>query len=213
MSTPSRRELNRTRTRDALLEATRTVTAEHGIDAATIEQIAEHAGVSRRTFFNYFPSVDAALAEAVMSSIAGVADIYLARPAEEDPLTAVIESLQEAPFDQEFLGWIVSISCHGAALPPRAAQLWRHHRDWVAELIGQRVGADPSSLYCSTLGGTVMSVFEASEVLWLETLPRTTLTADDVAEFNDLIRTGLAMARAGWQHPAPAADGAPPAHP
>ena len=38
------------------------LTEEHGLDGFTMEELAESAGVSRRTLFNYFPSkIDAVL--------------------------------------------------------------------------------------------------------------------------------------------------------
>lgn len=210
MATQNRRELNRARTREALLTATRAMTAERGLHAVTVEEIADHAGVSRRTFFNYFPSIDAALAESVTGSIAGVADAYLARPTQEDPLTAVIAALIEEPLGEDLLGWIAELNCHDDGVPPRATQLWHHHRDWVAGLSYQRLGEDTDALYCLTLAATVMSVFESSEETWLNTRSRTPLTDDDVVEFNELIRRGLTMARDGWQHP-PATNGRSPA--
>ena len=59
MPTTSRRAKNKARTRDALIAAATTLFRVHGYEATTIDQIAAGAGVSRRTFFRYFPSKDA----------------------------------------------------------------------------------------------------------------------------------------------------------
>lgn len=53
---PGLREQKRTATRRALIAATRSLSAEHGFSHVTVEEICERAGVSRRTFFNYFPA-------------------------------------------------------------------------------------------------------------------------------------------------------------
>lgn len=49
--------------RRAILEAARSLATEHGADAFTVEQVAERAGVSRRTVFNYVASLDQLLVE------------------------------------------------------------------------------------------------------------------------------------------------------
>ena len=54
------REQKKLLTRKALHDAARRLVLEHGVNAATIEGICAEAGVSPRTFFNYFPSKAAA---------------------------------------------------------------------------------------------------------------------------------------------------------
>lgn len=49
------------RTRDALVAHARTLTAEHGLAGFTVEELCAHVGVSRRTFFNYFPAKEDAV--------------------------------------------------------------------------------------------------------------------------------------------------------
>jgi AcrR family transcriptional regulator len=44
-----------------LTEVSRRLTAEHGLAGFTIEQVCDAVGVSRRTFFNYFPSKEEAV--------------------------------------------------------------------------------------------------------------------------------------------------------
>ncbi|GHJ43771.1 hypothetical protein Cs7R123_11130 [Catellatospora sp. TT07R-123] len=48
----------RARRRAELLAAARTLFLARGVDAVTVEQIAEHAEVTRRTVYRYFPSRD-----------------------------------------------------------------------------------------------------------------------------------------------------------
>ena len=48
-------------TRASLTRAARRLTAERGLAGFTVEELCETVGVSRRTFFNYFPSKEAAL--------------------------------------------------------------------------------------------------------------------------------------------------------
>jgi len=57
----SRRELNRVQTSEAIHAAAVTLVLRHGLGGATIDAIAEQAGVSRRTLFNYFPTKEDAV--------------------------------------------------------------------------------------------------------------------------------------------------------
>ena len=56
--TPSLRERKKQRTRELLIETANKLFLENGFDRTTVDQIAEAAGVSQRTFFRYFPSKD-----------------------------------------------------------------------------------------------------------------------------------------------------------
>lgn len=58
---PGLRDAKKRSTRRALGTAARDLVLEHGLDAVTIEQIAGVAGVSVRTFFNYFESKEVAI--------------------------------------------------------------------------------------------------------------------------------------------------------
>lgn len=49
----------RSATRNALVEAAFTLFLRDGFDAVTVADIADHAGVARRTFFRYYPSKEA----------------------------------------------------------------------------------------------------------------------------------------------------------
>lgn len=55
------RARKREATRSAITAKARALTAQHGLNGFTIEQLCEDVGVSRRTFFNYFPSKEDAL--------------------------------------------------------------------------------------------------------------------------------------------------------
>lgn len=65
-ATVSKREQNRERTRDALMNATALIIAESGFSAATISRITERAGIALGTFYNYFESPEVIFAELVV---------------------------------------------------------------------------------------------------------------------------------------------------
>ncbi|MBT2248521.1 TetR family transcriptional regulator [Arthrobacter sp. BHU FT2] len=55
------RERKRTATRAAITSAARALTSEKGLNGYTVEEVCEAAGISRRTFFNYFPTKEDAI--------------------------------------------------------------------------------------------------------------------------------------------------------
>jgi AcrR family transcriptional regulator len=54
-------EAHRRDVRDAILDATATLVAKHGLSSVTMSQIAEHAGIGRATLYKYFSDVQAIL--------------------------------------------------------------------------------------------------------------------------------------------------------
>ncbi|MET8893870.1 TetR family transcriptional regulator [Streptomyces albogriseolus] len=87
------RERKKRATRAALAEAAVRLAAEHGADQVTVEAISAAAGVSVRTFFNYFDSRDDAFV--VVDADAGerVRQTFLAAPPGLPPLEALREAL------------------------------------------------------------------------------------------------------------------------
>lgn len=54
-------EAHRATVRDAILETTWTLVAEHGLHSVTMSRIAEKTGIGRATLYKYFPGVEAIL--------------------------------------------------------------------------------------------------------------------------------------------------------
>ena len=92
---PTLRERKKLATRHALRRVALDLVAERGFAHVTVEDIAQEAEVSARTFFNYFPSKEAAILgidpERVEALRQRLADV----PAGETPLEAVRSVLVE----------------------------------------------------------------------------------------------------------------------
>lgn len=87
-------ETRRRQTAHRLTSVSRRLTAERGLSGFTVEEVCEEVGVSRRTFFNYFPSKE----EAVIgvdeeSELKRFADEFLARSSRG--WSAVLDDLVE----------------------------------------------------------------------------------------------------------------------
>lgn len=83
------RERKKQQTRSQLHRAALTLVLAHGLDQVTVEQIAAQAQVSARTFFNYFPTKDAAIVGANPELPAQVLALFEARPTHEGVLTSL----------------------------------------------------------------------------------------------------------------------------
>jgi AcrR family transcriptional regulator len=83
------RERKKAETRDALASAALRLADERGPDRVTVDDIASAAGVSSRTFFNYFSSKEDAIVGSSESTTARVVDALAARPEREAPIDAL----------------------------------------------------------------------------------------------------------------------------
>jgi AcrR family transcriptional regulator len=71
-------EAHRRAVRDAILDTTAALVAEHGLTSVTMSQIAEQTGIGRATLYKYFPDVEAILLAWHERQIIGHLD-YLAK--------------------------------------------------------------------------------------------------------------------------------------
>lgn len=80
------RERKRAQTTRALISLARQATASEGLTGFTVEELCEQAGISRRTFFNYFASKeDAVLGFALRDDSADADERFLARRGDIPP--------------------------------------------------------------------------------------------------------------------------------
>ncbi|WP_368498832.1 TetR family transcriptional regulator [Herbiconiux sp. A18JL235] len=86
------RERKRRATRRSIQLAVLRLTAENGLDQVTIDEISRDAGVSPRTFFNYFPTKEASLAgDAPFSLTADAIAAFVEAGPGGDPLGEMLE--------------------------------------------------------------------------------------------------------------------------
>lgn len=98
--TAGARERRKLQTRAALTAAAIEVLVERGLEELTADRIAEVAGVSRRTLFNYFPRVEDVLTASLEAATAETIDAIVDRPADEPLRTSalvVLEAMIDGP--------------------------------------------------------------------------------------------------------------------
>lgn len=142
----SRRELNRQRTQADIEDAATRLVDERGYAAVTVEEICEAAGISRRTFFNYFPTKDAAVFGARSLPFSDeVRERFLTEPT-NDLLRHTLRFIQEAYFSPDDTLEIRHRRRRIAADPDVAAaslSLNRARALEMRELLEQRLEAEP----------------------------------------------------------------------
>jgi len=89
------RERKKEATREGLHEAALRLAAERGPDRVTIDDIADAAGVCRRTFSNYFSGIQEALLYREQERMRLLLDMIQARPAREPAWTALTRAAFE----------------------------------------------------------------------------------------------------------------------
>lgn len=83
------RERTRRAVRAEIVAAAMDVFGRQGFESTTVEEIARAAGISRRSYFRYFPTKDAALAEGLAVVGRAVVGALAQRPDDESPWDAL----------------------------------------------------------------------------------------------------------------------------
>lgn len=145
------RERKKRDTHRALALAAQDLVQRHGLEQVTVDDIAESAGVSARTFFNYFACKEEAVVGVDDGVLADLADQVRRRPARETPadtLRAVL--LHEAEWDTKLAHWRLRnelVRRHPALLPRHLAatvQVEAALAEAFADRSGVALAADPS---------------------------------------------------------------------
>lgn len=85
---PGLRQRKQQQTRERITKAAMTLFMKHGFEAATLDEIAAAADISRRSFFHYFESKEDVVFAWQEASTAGLIAAVAARPLDESMLTA-----------------------------------------------------------------------------------------------------------------------------
>lgn len=208
IETANRRELNRERTRAALYEAVLGLIETEGPEALTVERVADAAGVSRRTFFNYYPSIDALIAAGLEHLLWRLEDAMASRPADEslhDSAIGVIEDVLTLDVLASTTRVWRAIDCSPAAGRYALEALGRHNEalahDWARERLA-RAGIASDALQESVIMSAYGAAFDAARRHWLRT-HEGPVDADDRRVFLATVRRAFAVIRPIVDNPDP----------
>jgi AcrR family transcriptional regulator len=146
------REESRAQTCERLLEAARTVFLKDGIEAASIEDVAEAAGYSRGAFYSNFESKDdllcAVLDRELRNEGQEIEAIVAALPA-ADLMAKLRQYYVELGNDEAHCAFWLGLQLHAirnSAIRPRVAELMRKKREHAIAMIRriyQAIGKEP----------------------------------------------------------------------
>jgi AcrR family transcriptional regulator len=201
------REQKKARTRADLIDAAYALIREAGMESVTAEAVADRAGVSRRTFFNYFPSIESVLVEGAGDFFTALGSQLEACPADEDVLDA-LERVISAPTDPALLDKISILGVVGLGSPHARIVIQSFLHEWLLWFgphLRSRLPEGTDELYVINLATATVAAAQASIFVWAG---RTggSLSQASVAQLQDLLAESMRYVRAGFAHPTTTKD-------
>jgi AcrR family transcriptional regulator len=165
------RERKKAETRRALSSAALRLADRHGPDHVTVEAIAEAAGVSPRTFFNYFASKEDALVGMAPARASTLVTLLEERPAHEPPFEALRAAITEGAeiFASGTADWAVRqrLFQHHPTLAGRHAARFAEVEHEMAEIVARRAGLDVDrDPYPAIVVGATLAALRAALASW-----------------------------------------------
>jgi AcrR family transcriptional regulator len=169
--TPTLRERKKAATREALQAAALRLAVRDGLDALTVEAIAEAVDVSPRTFFNYFGTKEEALLPSNEARHVELQQAIAARPADEPPLEtlhAVIRDLAVRISERrEETTLRMQLVRENPSLLPRHLASFATFERVLVEAIAARTGLDPDcDLYPSLAATAAVGALRSASQVW-----------------------------------------------
>ncbi|MEU6918554.1 TetR family transcriptional regulator [Streptomyces olindensis] len=218
---PGLRERKKKATRAALVAAAVRLAAEHGAENVTVDAISEAAGVSARTFFNYFDARDDVFVMIGAESSARVRQAVLAAPPDVPPLEALRDAIASelAEIEQHQELWRLHSEVLRRSPHLLARSIGAHLADELAlaETLAERIGtgsplfseerpdsASPDDVRRRRALGLYPRLLAAVGVTAVRVAVEHWCVRQDEVAFADVFRETFEQLAAGLPAPAPA---------
>lgn len=173
------RERKKIATKLALHESAMRLSVEHGYDTVTVEAIADAAGVSRRTFSNYFASKEEAMLHGDSMRLYALLDAVAARPDEESAWTAlregtatVLHELRQRRRDRsDSPDWLTRarvIRSHPALLAEQVATYASFERTLAVEIARRMPEESRSATRVRVVAACFLAALRVGTQAWLD---------------------------------------------
>ncbi len=215
---PSRRELNKVATRQAITDAALGLLRSRGPGNFTVEDIADAAGISRRTFFNYFSSTEAVVASVTHGFLDKALQQFRLRPAGEPFLEAAQAALVELadPMTIAPLAELYSLGQSNPQLNRSELEAWDHCTAEIIDAARERFTPEPGveidELYLRALAGSVIACGKAAMDVWFARC-RGSLSPASLSELRKLLIESMGLLGSGFASPASIPAAGPTAAP
>jgi AcrR family transcriptional regulator len=161
---PSLRERKKTRTRETVRREAFRLFEQRGYAQTTVEQIADAADVSPRTFFRYFPTKESVLFSDDLFT--PIIEAFLAAPTGLSPVAAYRHGAAEvfARMAGPDFDYIIARQRLLYSLPEAKGALWNEHVKAIHRLtaaIAQRLNRPEDDVQMRVTAGAIMGVFMA----------------------------------------------------
>ncbi|WP_243769979.1 mycofactocin system transcriptional regulator [Amycolatopsis acidicola] len=160
--------------------------ARQGFEHTTVDDIAQAAGIGRRTFFRYFPSKNDVAWGDFESQLALMRARLAEAPADKPLLQVISDALvdfnrvdpAEAPWHRRRMELILTIP----ALQAHSTLRYAEWREVLAEFVATRLGSTPDSLAPQAIAYATLGVALSAYEQWLRSQD---------AELGDLMRAAV----------------------
>lgn len=194
----SRRELNKTATREAIASAALVFLRSGKLGSFTVDDVAAAAGVSRRTFFNYFSSVEAAIASFTQTYLDAIIVAFKDRPADEPLLESAQIALSVAGSHQQLtlLAEVFALT-QDPQLSRFQLQAWDDCSLKITEVARQQLPEGTDDLYVQTLVGALVGSCRAAFIVWFQR-NGTNTSLESVADLRELLTNTISLLHHGF---------------
>jgi AcrR family transcriptional regulator len=180
---PGLRERKKVATREAICQAAMQLALTHGLDNVRVPDIAAEAGVSPRTYNNYFSSVPEAICAMAADRATGLGDALRNRPQSESLAQAISKAMLEQAdpgtgASRDFVRLIMTTP----ALRGEFFKAVIARENSLAEAIAERVGSPLTDLFPRLLAATYCNASRVVTIRWLD---------DETADYGTMLREAL----------------------
>lgn len=195
----SRRELNKAATQQAICDAALNLLRSKTLKDFTVDDVAAAAGVSRRTFFNYYSSVEAAIASYTERYLDSVIAELVSRPASEPILESAVHALANTGNLQDLAIMAETFTLtQDGALARFQLQAWDECTNKITQVTRDRLPNDTSELLLNALVGAVVGSCRAAFVVWFHQNGHI-ITPDSMNSLKSLLTEAVTLVHDGFK--------------